>query len=294
MRPLILALLGSFGLACSFDASGISATSGSTGAGSSSGDPHASSSSTGEPAPTSAAPTTPRHTSEPDPTTESVDPGTTSTGPALTTESTDPGTSTSSSTGEPDTTTSTGADESSSSETTAPPDTTMMVDPCEGVTSKEIALVADAEVVAPMEKVMSQMGEGMIARSTVENAGTVTFTVDIECEGKYSLWGRALDLNAGAKQNDPDSYFVQVDGGQEVTWIYGCQTDGMPNGYNWLRVRGVGNNCSNPNDVAPTLTAGSHTFRFRNRESGNQNAVAALARILLTNDPGYTPTAPGD
>jgi hypothetical protein len=292
MRPITLTLLSALGLACSFDASGVSATSSSGGAGSSTGDPHATgSSSTGDPSPTTGGPTTSGPTSEPDPTTEPVDPGTSSTGPAVTTgpgDTTD-GTTT---TGAPDTTT-TGPDESSSSsESTGPPDTTMAVDPCDGLFVKEIALVEDAVVVAPMEKFMSDMEEALVAISTVAEAGTVTFTIDLECDGVYSLWGRALDLEKGAHPNDPDSFYVQVDGGPESTWVYGCQTEDLVENYNWLRVRAWGNNCMNPVDVTPTLTAGSHTFRFRNREAGNQNEVAALSRIVLTNDPAYVPMLP--
>jgi len=171
-------------------------------------------------------------------------------------------------------------------ETTGPP-------VCDAMVVKEILLVADAVITAPMEKIMSGKGEGMVALSEVAEEGTVSFSVDLPCDGTYAVWGRAQDTNPGNVNADPDSYFVRVDGGEEGGWFYGCQTNGLASGYHWLRVTTAGMPVCGGGVWSPQLAAGSHTFTLRNREPvAFDDDVAAVARLLITNDMNYVPQLP--
>lgn len=176
--------------------------------------------------------------------------------------------------------------------TTEPPETTGPPG-CDAMVVKEVLLVADAGVTAPMEKIMSGKGEGMVAFSEVIEAGTVTFSVDLPCDGTYAVWGRAQDTNPGNVNADPDSYYVRVDGGGEGGWFYGCQTNGLAPGYHWLRVTTAAVPVCGGGEWLPKLVAGSHTFTLRNREPvAFDDDVAAVARLLITNDMNYVPKLP--
>ncbi|HEY8379694.1 MAG TPA: hypothetical protein VIK91_24545, partial [Nannocystis sp.] len=168
--------------------------------------------------------------------------------------------------------------------------------PCGDIFVKQIAYVHNAVVVPPMKKVMSGQEVSLIAYSPVAEMGTVTFTVNIVCSDTYYLWGRVLEYHPGASvTNDPDSYYVQVDGGPESDWYYGCQTFGLLPNYHWLPVRlgPPGHACGSAERLALPLTPGLHTITLRNREGlDDLNHVAAVARILITNDPDYVAQFP--
>lgn len=156
---------------------------------------------------------------------------------------------------------------------------------------KEIELVENAVVEEPMQTAESTLGEGVFAFSEVEEQGTVTFSVHVPCEDEYVVWGRVGDINDGVNQNDPDSFYVSVDGGAEITWFYGCQTSGNNEVWSWEQVKDneLGAQCDDAVDLVVTLDTGVHTVRMRNREPANNDAFAAIARILVTNDQGYVP-----
>lgn len=219
-----------------------------------------------------------------DPSTTSIDPSTTwatSTGPDDTT-------------GEPDTT----GDDTTTSSTSSTTSTTGPVS-CADMPYKQIIKVADATTVAPMVKAMSQQQvEGMVAYSEVAEQGTVSFTIDVPCDGQLAVWGRVRDFKPGISQNgdDPDSFYPRIDDGPESSWFYGCQTGGETSAYRWKRVRsGVqGQPCDNNTVWLVSVTAGTHTITLRNRESKSQNGgVAVIARLLVTSDLDAMP-APGD
>jgi len=282
-------------LACSFDATGVD-----TAAPTSTATPDASEGST------SAAPTTSTSTSTgtstpgttdgggmteaveatSDPVTTGPDPATTeplTTGPM---ETTAPETTDGTTTGLTTDGTTTDATTTGVPETTGPP-------ACDEMFFKEVLLVADAVVTAPMEEIVSGKGEGTVAFSKVAQAGTVEFTVDVPCDGEYAVWGRVQDSNPGLVDADPDSYYVRVDGGGEGGWFYGCQTDGLMSGYHWLRVTTAAQPVCGGGVWSPQLAAGSHTFRLRNREpEAFDFDVAAVARLLITNDMTYVPKLP--
>jgi hypothetical protein len=98
-------------------------------------------------------------------------------------------------------------------------------------------------------------------------------------------------MEAGVNQNDPDSFYVSVDGGSEVTWFYGCDTFGNDEVWSWEQVddNELGAQCDDAVVLVVTLDAGMHTVRLRNREPESNGDFAAIARILVTNDQGYVP-----
>lgn len=190
-----------------------------------------------------------------------------------------------------DETTTTAADPST---TTGDPSTTTGGDnACPGPIVKILEKVADAELEWPMGTEQSMLGEGTIATSAIPEAGTVEFTVDIPCVDEFAVWARVYDGDPGVHDfGDPDSYYVRVDGGSEITWFYGCQTWEASQEWGWYRTRGAnGGTCGEAVDWTLPLGPGAHTIRFRNRESQtNEGIRAAIARIFVTNDPSYVPT----
>lgn len=280
LRPWSLAWSFVGALACTFDASGqgeapTSASAASTGGGSDA---------TGE----GPGATTTTTTDEPGGSgSETADATTWTTGEGVLT---DAGASTSTS-GAPDST-STAAGSTSGE---PPPDTTGGPPTCDGMFVKQIRLAAEAQVVPPMIAQQSMLGEGTVAFSQVAEQGTAAFTFDVPCAGTFAVWGRALDLDPGVNNDDPDSYYIHVDGAPESGWFYGCQTDQKPAGYSWLRVRtGVqGIPCEQTVPLVVDLAPGAHTITLRNREGMNDDeAVAAIARLMIVNDTNYSPMAP--
>jgi len=178
--------------------------------------------------------------------------------------------------------------------TTGPPETTGQPQ-CDELYLKTILLVENATVVAPMEKLMSGKGENTIARSEVAEQGSVTFTIELPCDGPVAVWGRVQDTNPGLVNSDPDSYYVSVDGVDDTDagWYYGCQTEGKASGYHWLRVTTSAEPACGGPEWTPDLGAGTHSFRLRNREPvAFDDDIAAVARLLITNDMGYVPQMP--
>lgn len=109
------------------------------------------------------------------------------------------------------------------------------------------------------------------------------------------MWGRVLDNTPGVKlDDDPDSFWVRADDGPETGWFYGCQTIMQAAGYRWLRVTSgmLNQSCNAAQPWTLNLTAGSHTVHLRNREPVGDDNVAAIARVLVTNDLDYVPAAP--
>jgi hypothetical protein len=163
---------------------------------------------------------------------------------------------------------------------------------------KQVLRVADAEVVPPMEKVMSgQVEEGIVAYSEANELGSVRFQFDAPCEGEYAVWGRVLDQYPGPTGNGPDTFYFRKDGDFEQIWYYGCQFADDETGYQWKRIAAKipAFPCDTAEDWRPVLSAGPHTITLRNREGiyyyDNKGEVAAVARIIVTNVPGFVPTS---
>lgn len=272
MRPVLPWGLLALALGCSFDASGITESGSSNGVTASGGavDPTGS----GDAGSSGGETTAPGSSGAVEPvTTSASDTGQAATTELSTTSASDP------STGE------------APGSTGGPPDESTGGPSCPQP-YKQIVLVADAMVIAPMEKSQSMMGEGTVAFSSKPEMGIVNFPVAPPCAGPVAVWARVQDLEEGIHDKDPDSFYTHADNDGEAAWLYGCQTFGMPVGYHWLRVRtGVpGEQCDTYTDWSPQLGAGDHVISLRNREGQSGMAVAAVARLLVTSDFNYVPT----
>lgn len=161
---------------------------------------------------------------------------------------------------------------------------------CEPV--KIVALVADADVQAPMKAENSDSGEGVIAGSAFAEEGVIKFKIDIPCADDYAVWGRVYDATPGSTPvNDPDSFYVSGVGDGEGVWNYGCQTLMAVDKWGWLRVhKGDAAGCSNMPEWTPALGAVTDEIKLRNREAQSGSDKAFIARLLITNDLEYTPT----
>jgi hypothetical protein len=86
---------------------------------------------------------------------------------------------------------------------------------------------------------------------------------------------------------------VSIDGGNDPTWFYGCQTEGENDGWSWqiMKAGTLNANCNTAVDVTASLPAGTVQVELRNREVVNFNDDSAhVARILVTNDANYVPS----
>ncbi len=106
----------------------------------------------------------------------------------------------------------------------------------------------------------------------VNRRGWATFEVMIPTAGDYVIWGRVK-----GRDEFTNSFFVQVDGGEEMIWEFGKQDK-----YEWRRVssRGTGT-YTNPqyNPVIFRFTAGRHVIVIGNREKETR-----LDRLVITNN----------
>lgn len=149
-------------------------------------------------------------------------------------------------------------------------------------------LVSDADVSGEWFTVMSMLGEGLIAKIDPDQGtdGAVVWSVEIPCTATWQVWVRYWD------DGNDDSYFVQLDGQPQPAAIFegGCNQNGENYAWNELNWRDPvnGPQCQYVLDPwTADWAAGTHEVRFTYRESVN------LARIIVTNDPGFVP-GPGD
>lgn len=218
------------------------------------------------------------------PTTDDSQTGTTGPG-TITATSTDPDSTTAS------TTDPTGA--TTDAVTTSPAeDSSTGADPCANPGEETIIWVEDATVSSDMTTQQSNMlpGNPLIAFGTDAGEGTIRFEFEVACPGDFAVWGLVWDEDAGAN-NGADSFFVSVDGGEEIVWIYGCQTVGNPDGYwEWLDVEAWENTQCTTQKATYPLGAGAHQVTLRNRENaGFGDDIAAVAAIIVTSNPATDP-----
>jgi hypothetical protein len=117
-------------------------------------------------------------------------------------------------------------------------------------------------------------------QSSVQDEGTVSFTLDILVSGTYVIWARVK-----AEQGDQDSFYVSADGGTED--IFDVALGNYSESFQWSRVNG--RNGGAPGSLDPrtfSFAAGQHTLVFRGREP-----KTVLDMILVTNDLNYVPTS---
>ena len=157
----------------------------------------------------------------------------------------------------------------------------------------EIIWAEDAALTLPMSLITasSAIGDPEMARSVVAEEGTITFELSLPCAGEYYVHGLVWDLVPGAWLNpDADSFFVDLGGGDEFVWRYGCQTLGMTRALSWQSLAALQAqpcNITGVSVVAPE--PGDYTITLRNREAGSQSAVAAIGALSVSNQSNYDP-----
>jgi hypothetical protein len=131
-----------------------------------------------------------------------------------------------------------------------------------------------------------------VARSGTSEMGTLTMTFATTCEGPLHLWALVWDAVGGVDPENADSLYVQVDGGEERPWLYGCVTDGPDQLWHWLPVEAwTMAECGHEPFVIETLAAGEHSIVIRSREGGAGGIdVAAIAAVVVSHVPQTDPS----
>lgn len=156
----------------------------------------------------------------------------------------------------------------------------------------QIQWAQDAQVVSPMLLIPAIYlpGEPLMARSNVPEQGTITFSFEVECATSMSLFGLLWDHVGGTRPDNPDSFYVTIDDGDEWLWSYGCQTSAATDAvWAWLPlVEAAGTDCDSV-PVTLELSSGAHQITLRNVEAGMGEDFAAVAAFVLTDDPDFDP-----
>ncbi len=166
-------------------------------------------------------------------------------------------------------------------------------DACLGEGAGVVLWAEDGTVVAPMELLIASLlpRNPAMARSYAAETGSISWSFALSCPATVQVHGLAWDSNPGVFVDDPDSFFVTVDGRSEIQWTYGCGAADLPAGATWSwQVVGASSerNC----DLVPlelSLDAGTHTIRLRNRETGSGRVYAGVAALVVTDDPTLDP-----
>jgi hypothetical protein len=108
------------------------------------------------------------------------------------------------------------------------------------------------------------------------NANYVEYTINVSTPGVYRFFGRVRVLDTNGNAYDDDSFILQVNDQPPVPFLFSATSN-----WTWAPVRR--NNLTSVVHLE-RLEAGAHTIRVRERENG-----AALDRLIITNDLGYTP-----
>ncbi|WP_181234120.1 hypothetical protein [Enhygromyxa salina] len=171
-------------------------------------------------------------------------------------------------------------------------------DPCAGFTYQTLMLASHGETELPMDIYGDpNQNPGVFAQSQEEGAGTITWTFELVCPAEVVIWGLVWDSKPGIEGNDPDSFWVRVDGEDpEHKWVYGCHTENIQSNWSYQPVsHNQGTDFCMVEDLSWNLAAGMHTLRFRNREfSATAVDAAAVGRVLVTTDMNYVPTLQND
>jgi hypothetical protein len=148
----------------------------------------------------------------------------------------------------------------------------------------------DGVLVPPME-----LGEAGIlgidvARSGTDEQGTLTMTITTTCDGPLHLWALVWDSVGGPTNENADSLYISVDGGDEHIWLYGCRTEeGADQLWRWLSVESLISECDHE-PVVFDVAAGEHTIVVRSREGGTGGIdVAAIGAVVVSHDPQTDP-----
>ena len=114
---------------------------------------------------------------------------------------------------------------------------------------------------------------GRYVYSQSSEQGDVTFNLTTASAGDYIVWCRILSAN-----NATDSFYVSVDGGAES--IYRTAQNIWSKSWQWTRI----NNDGTADALLFRLNRGTHSFRFRARESST-----LLDSIYITGNRDFVP-----
>lgn len=145
---------------------------------------------------------------------------------------------------------------------------------------------------------------GRSLTSAQKDGGWVTYTIDLPETGPWHLWGRFYSPGSGTtlwkqdaepRENDPNSFYVSVDGGKEH--VFGnnkSDPEAKVSGYRRWYWGGDGSiEVGRPAALSlGTLTKGRHTIRIRNRdavETASLHLAPRLDALCLTLDKEYRP-----
>jgi hypothetical protein len=84
---------------------------------------------------------------------------------------------------------------------------------------------------------------------------------------------------------------IEGNGGESVTWDYGCQTDERKAGWHTLLVTShrEGDAVCGSVPVTFNLARGPANVTFENLEAPTSDAHAAISQIIVTNDESFMP-----
>ena len=133
----------------------------------------------------------------------------------------------------------------------------------------EVMMEAETgEIFSPMRAALDlEASEGgcILAPDGSGMGGHAEYTFDIESPGEYAIWGRVF-----SRDYSSDSFFVSVDGLDDVTWHTGSGGYGK---WVWDVVKDV----SNP--LILHFEIGQHSLSIKQRDSGTK-----IDKILITNN----------
>jgi len=118
---------------------------------------------------------------------------------------------------------------------------------------------------------------GQYIYTQTDEAGSVSFQFNITQAGDYVVWCRVLSTDSGS-----DSFYVGWD--SEIDDTYVTTPNSWSSAWQWTLLNGV--NEGNPRIL--TLGQGSHTLRFRGRESSTY-----LDALYITSDRAFVPPTSG-
>jgi len=145
---------------------------------------------------------------------------------------------------------------------------------------------------------------GRFLAANQREGGSATITVDVPEAGTWYLWGRFFNPATGSqlwkqdaepKDNDPNSFYVSVDGGRELVFgNHKVDPDTKVTGYRRWYWGGDGAiEVGRPAALSlGTLAKGRHTIRIRNRDAVETSSLHLAPRLdvlCLTPDREYRP-----
>ena len=167
-------------------------------------------------------------------------------------------------------------------------------DPCANAPFETYEFDLSAATLSPEIQTGNAAGIGAYGYSVQANAGVMSFPFTVVCPAVFQAFALVYDdAPLGIDPTQADSLRVKVDNGSNEVWQYGCQPDA--GFWGWRAVRDSAGICQGTNR-SWQLTTGSHAIHFQNVEAGqagnngnDPGNVAALARVIITSDPSFSP-----